>query len=252
MTVLIYQDYVHNNGLLLRALDEHFHAVNFCDADDIRNGILDSASLFVMPGGADLYYCEKLNGAGNAAIRKWVENGGTYLGICAGAYYACRAIEWAKDTPHEIKGPRELDFFPGTAIGPLYELIERPDMTGSLDGCATLRYNDGNLDLGGNVYYSGGPAFIGNTDNVQVLASYMHSNGPYPAIVECKIGKGKAILVGPHLESGADVRPRATYTYRNGSRAWQDSIVKKLEPHRDIQKKIWQAVLERCSAKTGT
>nr|WP_240804813.1 BPL-N domain-containing protein [Cupriavidus oxalaticus] len=44
-------------------------------ADDIRHDptLFDDAVIFVMPGGADLPYCARLNGAPNARIRSFVE-----------------------------------------------------------------------------------------------------------------------------------------------------------------------------------
>ncbi len=88
MKVLIYQDYIHNNYVLFRALQDYFGAeyvVDFVDAHDIiEKGILqkESVKALVVPGGADLYYVEKLNGEGNRLIREYVEAGGIYLGIC--------------------------------------------------------------------------------------------------------------------------------------------------------------------------
>ena len=38
----------------------------------------------VFPGGADSPYQEKLQGEGNRVIRQFVEEGGWYLGFCAG------------------------------------------------------------------------------------------------------------------------------------------------------------------------
>lgn len=92
----------------------------------------------VMPGGADLPYCRRLNGRGNEIIRgmknhlqhsesihacgaatqkaemslvmQWhksmrvlsgsgyVEGGGAYIGLCAGAYYASSYVEFAIGT----------------------------------------------------------------------------------------------------------------------------------------------------------
>ncbi|KIZ05719.1 biotin--protein ligase [Monoraphidium neglectum] len=74
-------------------------------------------ALLVMPGGADLPYCKHLNGAGNALIRDYVSGGGSYLGICAGAYYACARVEFEAGSAMEVIGERELCFFPGVARG---------------------------------------------------------------------------------------------------------------------------------------
>ena len=45
--------------------------------------------------------------------QEFVENGGSYLGICAGAYFACDYIEFDKNGPLEVVGPRDLKFYPG-------------------------------------------------------------------------------------------------------------------------------------------
>ena len=75
-----------------------------------------------MPGGADLPYCTHLNGHGNSLIRGFVESGGSYLGLCAGAYYGCGHVEFELGNPSmEVQGPRELRFFPGTAKGSVYK-----------------------------------------------------------------------------------------------------------------------------------
>lgn len=46
-----------------------------------------------------------------------MEGGGTYLGFCAGAYYACSTVQFEMGTSLEVKGQRELAFFPGVAVG---------------------------------------------------------------------------------------------------------------------------------------
>ena len=38
----------------------------------------------VFPGGRDIPYHDKLQGPGNRLIRRFVERGGWYLGLCAG------------------------------------------------------------------------------------------------------------------------------------------------------------------------
>lgn len=251
MTVLIYQDYVHNNGLLLRALGEHFgtNYVRFCDADDIRDGILDTALLFVMPGGADLYYCEKLNGAGNAAIRTWVEGGGTYLGICAGAYYACARLQWAQGE-HEISGNRELGFFSGTATGPVYSLIENSDITHSWLAAPALQWNDGTTRLETIVCYEAGPVF--SEGGATVLARYTGLSGAPPAIIECSVGKGRAILSSPHLERTPAMMAKALYSHRNSSHEWDKAIIKKAEDYRDETVRLRALVFNRAIRADST
>ena len=51
-------------------------------------------------------------------IKDYVTGGGSYLGICAGAYYGASYIEFNKGGELEVIGARELEFFDGKAIGP--------------------------------------------------------------------------------------------------------------------------------------
>lgn len=241
MKALIYEDYVHNHAILSRRLADYFgaHNVAFADADAIKSGVLNGARLLVMPGGADLAYCEKLNGAGNAAIRAFVENGGAYLGLCAGAYYACRAIEWAVGTNQEITGPRELAFYPGMAVGPVYDFIEDGDISKCWEGAVRL-------DTGVTVHYEAGPVFEETADpSVTVLARFAALPGQPPAIVSCKIGQGRAVLSSPHVENtGALLAARA---YRHETRAL--AVAEVLLPFAAEHENLWTSLLSH--AVTG-
>ncbi|KAH6574069.1 hypothetical protein BASA62_002642 [Batrachochytrium salamandrivorans] len=108
-----------------------------------------STALLVVPGGRDLAYMAALDPAGTAAIRRYMhgENdptntkpnttagtekdstinrsacakasstptGGRYLGICAGAYFACAAVEFELGRhDYEVIGPRPLRFCPSS------------------------------------------------------------------------------------------------------------------------------------------
>ena len=77
----------------------------------------EEAVVFVMPGGRDMPYHEKLKGAGVKKIQRFVEQGGCYFGVCAGAYFASDHIEFEKGCPLEIIAERDLKFYRGVAIG---------------------------------------------------------------------------------------------------------------------------------------
>jgi glutamine amidotransferase-like uncharacterized protein len=178
-------------------------------ASDIRHDptLFDDAVMFVMPGGADLPYCAKLNGAPNARIRRFVEHGGTYLGICAGAYYACRELAFHAGTRGAICGPRELGFVDAVAVGSLPELTggRLYDGTPRTTAAVELRTTERLASAPMSVYthYHGGCRFdfdgapAADTD---VLAVYADMEGTPPAIVSTRVGQGRAILTGVHLE----------------------------------------------------
>lgn len=236
--ILIYQDYIHNHGQLYRALTP-FGDIGFCDAQDILDGILNSnIDLFVMPGGADLYYCEKLNGDGNKFIRRYVEQGGAYLGICAGAYYACSAIEWAKGTTQEICGARELGFAEGTAIGPVYEFLENGDLDKSWHRDVSIHFQDENYSFDSLVSYRAGPIL---PETGTVLARYDQG----PAIIECQIGKGLAILSSPHIEQIMPYAERSLYKHRNKSFEHEKEVSSTLASQTESQSKLWKIILTR-------
>lgn len=196
--IQIYNDEVVSSSTknaLIRSLSTY--TILMIDADQICNTSWEEkTSLLIMPGGRDVPYHKKLKGKGNQKIKRFVENGGAYLGICSGGYYGASSIEFDKGYPLEVTGKRELAFFPFTAIGPAY-------------GKNTYRYNSefgaraspirfGSHDA--NIYYNGGcyfPMPIPHPD-IQVLATYQDLS--QPAIIECKVGKGKAILSGVHFE----------------------------------------------------
>lgn len=155
-----------------------------------------SSHLLIMPGGRDRPYHAALQGKGNRKIRSFVENGGTYLGICAGAYYASARIEFDKDFPLEICEERELAFFRGTAVGPAYG-------KGTFDYMSRSGVRAARLSTPLNsfhAYYNGGCTFAGDLSGCRILARFADLPGEPPAILECRVGKGKAILSGVHLE----------------------------------------------------
>lgn len=170
-------------------------------AEELIRGDWDQeASLFIMPGGRDRLFHSALQGRGNDKIRSFVERGGTYLGLCAGAYYGCRTIEFDKGNPLEVCEERELGFFSGIAIGPAYG-----KGTFEYDNPATVRAAKLDTSLGTfHAYHNGGCAFSGDLSSCRVLARYSDIAGHPPAIIECHVGKGKAILSGAHLEMGPD------------------------------------------------
>lgn len=61
----------------------------------------ETTRLFIVPGGRDLVFLDSIHrveaggdasATGLSKIRNWVKEGGSYLGICAGAYFATERI----------------------------------------------------------------------------------------------------------------------------------------------------------------
>ena len=198
-------------GRLLTALrDVDGAVVRRVGADEIVDGRVlrdrSPATVFVMPGGADLPYARRLDGPGNANLRAYVEAGGGYLGLCAGAYYACRRLRFRYADGAVVAGARELDLFPGTAVGPIAGGRLRPfDDTPASATVTTVTTPAG--DRSWTVCYHGGPRFVGVPDNWATL----HWSGAgfppgQPAVVMGRVGRGQVVLssVHPEIRSAAD------------------------------------------------
>lgn len=228
--ILIYDDYVFNHGNIWRALKEccPSHKIAFCDASDISNGILNAdVRLLVMPGGADLYNCEKLNGRGNKLIREYVHQGGAYLGICAGAYYGCKTLDWAVESNTPINGSRELAFFDGAAVGPIKDFIEDGDVTKSWENAVAINVGEHSY----TVRYAAGPIFVVDGETkFDILATYTDLDGTPPAIIKTKHGNGTIVLCSPHIETYGDALLKQTYNHLNPSHDREEAAALELAP----------------------
>lgn len=204
-SILIYQNYVHNNGALYKALCDRFgrSEVDYVDAADIMHGMLTpTIKLFVIPGGASRYVADKLNGLGNVLIREYVAEGGLYLGICGGAYYACSRTEWRAGKEDGIVTTNELAFFPGTAVGPISGFVTEL----SDGGYMTARLTALSTEIGDvrPCLYWGGPVFHLDEPEAgaswRVLARYTEGIVGGKAVILGSYGNGHYILLGLHLE----------------------------------------------------
>lgn len=182
-----------------------------------------TCALFVLPGGRDLPYVDHLSRShvtsahakptrADETIRHYVEDvGGSYLGICAGAYYASSYCEFERgDSTFEVVGPRPaLQFYPGTKRGTVY-----PGFVYESDKGARLV--DVSLDSSDpwKCHYNGGGAFIDaegeGSKDVEILARYHAQKGiregyaQQAAAILCHKGKGRALLYGIHPEFPID------------------------------------------------
>jgi glutamine amidotransferase-like uncharacterized protein len=165
----------------------------------IQGDWVHQAVLFVMPGGADLPYVKALTGKGNAVIKQYVADGGAYLGLCAGAYYASAQVQFDKGGPLQVLGKRELSFFPGVAIGPAVAPYDYATNSGARAALIQLRDKKQAVPL----YFNGGPYFAHATHfkKVQVFGWYVvPGSKPLPAMLLIRYGQGRVVLSGVHFE----------------------------------------------------
>lgn len=194
---------------LLRLVLLPFYAVVTVSEHALLNDPwMSKTAMLVVPGGADLPYCDVFNGSGNRRIANFVRGGGRYLGLCAGGYYALKRCEFEVGNPvMEVSGPRELGFFPGVCRGTVYGGFEYETHNGAV--ATTLAVNPALSELPeqATVYYNGGGYFVNaaGAPNVEVLATYPDNTdlaeaAGAAAVVLCQVGQGLALLSGAHPE----------------------------------------------------
>lgn len=149
-----------------------------------------------MPGGADLFYAKKLNDKGNEVIRKFIKNGGSFLGICAGSYYGSSYVEFDKNGRLEVVGDRELGFFKGKAIGPILAPYDYKTQSGTRAASIHMMIPDIKKI---KLFYNGGGFFknANHYSNTRVVGTYVNQ---LPAIILIHYGQGQVLLSAVHFE----------------------------------------------------
>jgi glutamine amidotransferase-like uncharacterized protein len=149
---------------------------------DVNPTTLSTAKLYVQPGGGDLDEIWPHVRGYASHIRKYVKNGGRYLGICLGGYLA-----------GTLPG---FDLLPGSGQTDQYITSKGAVVTTEIDTVVPL-YWRGKLR---HVYFQDGARFDLDLEAAptEILATY--TNGKIAAAVQ-HVGEGRVGMVGPHPEA---------------------------------------------------
>lgn len=168
-------------------------------AADIRNGKLGEYDVLIHPGGSGSKQSKGLEEAGVDQVRAFVEAGGGYVGICAGAYLASAHYSWSLnildakviDTAHWARGHGDVQI----------RLTEEGKRLFECDDLETILYYQGPLL---------GPAGKDDVPDYQLLATFeteIAKNGApkgvmkgTTAIASGTFGKGRVLCFSPHPE----------------------------------------------------
>ncbi len=201
--IAIYQDAgVAGNGVpqleKLLGRREDVQLIKLC-GEDIRAGVLDQFDVVIFSGGSGSRQAASLGDSGREAVRKFIEQGGVYVGICAGSYLACNGFSW---------GLKVLD---ARTASPLWrrgagqvavELTERGRTI--LQGESKpfpIRY------VNGPILVPDQSEAIPDFETLAWFRSELAENGTplgvminSPAIVAGEFGQGRVICFSPHPE----------------------------------------------------
>jgi glutamine amidotransferase-like uncharacterized protein len=184
-----------------RARVRRVRAAELCASDAWHERTL----FLAIPGGAAGPYAARLNGPGNASIRRYLERGGALLGVCAGAYYVCNRIVFEEGPQGPIRVTGELGLFAGTARGCLRDLAA-PYSLDHLHGANLARLLTPGATRELHALYWGGPEFLPDAGaRYTPLLHYRRASGDESlAGVRVQVGEGRAVLVGVHAEITGD------------------------------------------------
>ncbi|KAG5958952.1 hypothetical protein E4U58_005177 [Claviceps cyperi] len=236
-----------------RLLSPNYAVIPISESVLLKEPWQSTCALLVIPGGADLGYCRVLNGRGNRLIGDYVRRGGSYLGLCAGAYYGSGRCEFeVGNKPLEVVGSRELAFFPGICRGGAFRGFEYHSEKGARAAILRVAKDSFEEKLTDTFasYYNGGGVFVDAATvtgrKVEVLASYQDDldvDGGHgkAALVLCHVGEGLAMLSGTHPEfAPANLSPQP------GIPNYVD-LIRTLQEHNEAR----LAFLRACLRKLG-
>jgi glutamine amidotransferase-like uncharacterized protein len=168
--------------------------------EDVQGDALSRFDVLIMPGGSGSAQARKLGDDGRDRVRRFVRDGGGYVGICAGSYLASSHYEWSlhllnaqvHDRAHWARGTGQVT------------------LTMTPAGQIALGESDEEID----VYYGQGPLLVPDTKPdlpaFEPLAKYateIAKNGApsgvmigTTAIARAQFGRGRVICYSPHPE----------------------------------------------------
>lgn len=162
---------------VISALSPH-HTIELITRHDLLNEKLSRFDMIIFPGGrGDASDFQQLLKTRKPVIQTYLDQGGTYLGICMGAY-------WADSAYFDLIGETRCVQYitqPKAEIRRSFPTTIRADWKGKAE----------------KFYFFDGCAFIGSDPSLEIYARY--ANGDPMAVVKDRVG-----LIGCHLESELD------------------------------------------------
>jgi len=179
---------------------------------DIRNGVLSQFDMVIFPGGSGSKQAAALEEEGREVVKQFVEAGGGYVGICAGAFLAASNYSWSLGISNhktfcetvDVQGiGRKSMWFRGGSAPVTMELTdEGRKILGDFEGVFEVRYQNG------PIMSPMGREGLGNFRSLSYFRSEVSKYKPQegtmintPAVIVGEYGNGRVLCISPHPES---------------------------------------------------
>lgn len=194
---------------LLRYPASMIHLLKACNVSGALRAQKPIDTAFILPGGADLPYLKMFDAECLATVREVLDAGGSFIGICAGAYFASSECIFEKNDPLlRVVGPRPLNLFPHPATGAVRENFRYGSESGTT--FETLECEWHKRTFKAQVYCNGGPAWdVDSSEETCVIARYsgpvlkrhgIPAKAPVAALKHSFGRSGSVVLCGVHPE----------------------------------------------------
>jgi glutamine amidotransferase-like uncharacterized protein len=167
-------------------------------AAQIRDGVLNNFDVVAFTGGGASTQAKTLGDQGRANVKHFVENGGGYMGICAGAYLACNGFDWAVGVlDAKTVSPK---WQRGMGMVQIELTPQGQKLLNQTGKDFEVKYENGPIITHGN-------GLLPEFKTLAVYRTEKAENGSpvgamvnSPAIVTSTCGKGRVVVISPHPE----------------------------------------------------
>lgn len=170
--------------------------------EDIREGALGPAAGIVFPGGSGRGIGNGLEAKGRQIVRDFLDAGGGYLGVCAGAYFAGSGLD---NYLHAIRLRHSQPWARGRALLDIELTPEGKALFGDETPVLRTRYANGPVFPAAEQSDGGDPDFVvlarfktASTDRKGTVRGEMVGEA---AVGARKYGRGRLLIISPHPES---------------------------------------------------
>lgn len=165
------------------------YKVTYVDPSAIRPEIFSHAKIWIQPGGVSSEVAKALTSDQKKMIKNFIKSGGSYLGICAGTFFAAK---W-------IASNRSLE---GLGLLPESQELYEPEDASIVDITWSKKLR--------HIYFEGGPYIINPQEREPLISSFTPV-AFYPnqeiAAAKFHFGKGKVFqaLIPKHQNIGKNI-----------------------------------------------
>ncbi len=170
--------------------------------EDIRDGALGPATGVVFPGGSGRGIGDGLQAEGRQRVRDFLDAGGGYLGVCAGAYFAGSGLD---NYLHAIRLRHSQPWTRGRDMVDIELTPEGQALFGAEQSVLRTRYANGPVFLAADQPDGGDPDFVvlarfktASTDGRGQVRDEMVGEA---AIGARNYGRGRLLIISPHPET---------------------------------------------------